>query len=86
MKKEIKVGDFVKWKHRVSKSYPQFNDFIAEGKVEKIFISSLGGKRNSKYVAQILLKTNPYFEVINRRTTSVSLDKLTLSNPPLYQV
>jgi len=73
---EIKKGDHVVWTHSKSISYGG-GTFQAEGIVEKIFTSSVGGKRNFVKVARIKLLPDKYWKEIKRNTTTIKVDKLT---------
>jgi len=73
----MKKGDLVKWKH---KTPDWFGGEIIDcsGVIEKIYLSSVGGKRTPVKVAKINLLHNKYFGKIARKTTIIKLDKLSL--------
>ncbi len=74
---KIKKGSFVKWNHKVSLS-SGLKDFVAEGKVLNIKKSRVGGTNNIVEVACIELMPNAYWQRIRRKTTTISLSKLSL--------
>lgn len=74
----IKIGDFVEWEHQKSSTYHQ-KTFIAQGKVLRIFDSIIGAKVKTK-VASIKLVPHYYWKQINRKITTIKLNKLNLVN------
>lgn len=76
--KNIKVGDNVVWGHTVSKS-SGLKDFIAFGKILRIYKSKIGGRYEKKYeteVASISLLPNEYWDRIKRKKTTIKLSLL----------
>ena len=71
---KIKKGDIVFWTH---KPYGYVKDywFEASGFVLDLDKIIVGGCRLKK-VAKIYVNPNPYWEKINRKTTTISVDKL----------
>ena len=72
MKKDIKIGDKVKW---LCQSYSTNDVFIAEGVVLKIGKSTIGASK--KGISLQIKPSGKYCEVFpNRETTTISLNSV----------
>ncbi|OGP87162.1 MAG: hypothetical protein A2031_08120 [Deltaproteobacteria bacterium RBG_19FT_COMBO_43_11] len=72
---EIKIGDKVKWTHHIY----SLGCLEASGTVLYLNKITVGGGSKShtkKDVAKIKLDPNPYWEEINRKTTTILVRKL----------
>jgi hypothetical protein len=73
-KEEIKTSDLVSWEHIDSRNGKVFT---AKGYVHKIRKTCTGGTRNEVEVAKIFVCPHPYWKIIGRKSTTISLKKLT---------